>query len=234
MEMMKAIIIDDEPLAHKIIERYAKDLPIVEIIGQFYFAPDAYGLLEKNAVDLIFLDIEMPKIKGLDFLKTLSTRPKIIVTTAYEEYALEGFDLQVSDYLLKPFSFDRFLKALNKVRNEVSKEMQIEEAPSLTSERIFVKVGKRQIQVDTLGIQVLESYGNYVKIWLEKEMLLTPRTLSSFEKELRMDTFHRVHKSYIVNKSYVHYVEGNVIYLENGMQIPVGKNSRQRVKEWFE
>lgn len=233
MKTIKSLIIDDEPLAHKIIERFAKDVPFLEIVGQCYFATDAYEQLEGQDIDLIFLDIEMPKIKGLDFLKTLVDRPKVILTTAYEEYAIEGFELQVSDYLLKPFSFDRFLKAVNKVRREKSNSRLSGSDKIESSDRLFVKVDKRQIQIDTADIQCLESYGNYVKIWLEEKMLLTSRTLSSFEKELNSDVFYRVHKSFMINKVYVNFVEGNVIHLNNTMEIPVGKSHRFQVKEWF-
>lgn len=234
MKTISAIIIDDEPLAHKIIERFVADVGFVEIVGQCFYATDAYEILSTKEVDLIFLDIEMPKLKGLDFLKTLTVKPKVIVTTAYEEYALEGFELQVSDYLLKPYSFDRFLKAVNKVRSE-TKRLNTSEGKSQTpsSRKIFVKVDKRQIQIDTGEIQCLESYGNYVKIWLGSEMLLTPRTLSSFERELALGQFFKVHKSYIVQRKFVDFVEGNQITLHNKMRVPVGKSHRSMLKAWI-
>jgi len=234
MKALRAIIVDDEPLAQKVVQRFASDVPFVDIVGQCYFATDAYELLSQLDVDLIFLDIEMPKLKGLDFLRTLAVKPKIIVTTAYEEYALEGFDLQVSDYLLKPFSFDRFLKAVNKVRGELNDYSKTENTVnSESADKIFVKVDKRQMQIDINEIQCLESYGNYVKIWIEDEMLLTPRTLRSFELELDLGQFFKVHKSFIVQRKFVDFVEGNVIHLSNKMKIPVGKNHRTMVRDWF-
>ncbi len=231
MKTIKSIIIDDEPLAHRIIERFAVDIPFLEIVGQCYFATDAYAILSTQDIDLIFLDIEMPKLKGLDFLKSLKHAPQVILTTAYEEHALEAFDLHVSDYLLKPFSFDRFLQAVNKIQ---SHSVSINTLERHKNEKIFVKVDRRQIQIDKAHIYCLESYGNYVKIWLENEMLLTPRTLSSFETELANSGYERVHKSFLIQRRYVDYVEGHVIYLQNKMEVPVGKSHRSQVKSWFD
>ena len=230
MNNLKAIIIDDEPLAHRIIERYAVDLPFLEIVGQFYFATDSYEILDNQEIDLIFLDIQMPKLKGLDFLRTLRNPPKIIITTAFEEYAVEGFELQVADYLLKPFSFDRFLKAVNVVRDALAKKPLTHKKAT----KLFIKVDKKQVQLASDQIQCLESYGNYVKIWLEDDMLLTPRTLNSFDVELAGLNFHRIHKSFIINRDMIDFVEGNSIRLRNQMVIPIGKHYKQSVRNWFE
>lgn len=229
MSNLKAIIIDDEPLAHRVIEMYTADIPFLDIVGHFYFATDAYELLSTHSVDLIFLDINMPRLKGFEFLRTLPDPPAIIVTTAYEEHALEGFELRVTDYLLKPFAFDRFLKAVNVVKND---NLQNQKPPKFKN--IFVKVDKRQIQLDPDQIQCLESYGNYVKIWIGDEMLLTQNTLSNFETELTDDKFQRIHKSFLVNKNYIAYIEGNTIHLINKMTIPIGKNYRKMVREWYQ
>ncbi len=225
MSNIKAIIIDDEPLAHKVILKYAEDIPFLDIVGQCYLATEAYPLLSTQKIDLIFLDINMPVIQGLDFLKTLQVKSNIILTTAYEEYALEGFELQVADYLLKPFRFDRFLKAVNVVR---SKSIEV----SNPVEHIFIKVDKKQMQIQLSNIQYVESYGNYVKVWIDNEYHLTARTLTSFEVELA-DGFHRIHKSYIVQKSFIDYVEGNMMIMKNGNTVTVGKNYRGMVREMF-
>ena len=124
MNTLKAIIIDDEPLAHNVILKYASDIPYLEIVGQFYLATEAYTILSEQKIDLMLLDINMPVIKGLDFLRTLENKPEVIITSAYEEYALEGFELQVTDYLLKPFRFERFLKAVNLVRSKTQKTVK--------------------------------------------------------------------------------------------------------------
>jgi len=225
MKTLKAIIIDDEPLAHNVILKYASDIPFLEIVGQFYLATEAYNILNEQKIDFMLLDINMPVIKGLDFLRTLENKPEVIITSAYEEYALEGFELQVTDYLLKPFRFERFLKAVNQIRSKVQNN-------SSSNGQIFIKVDKKQIQLNLSDIQYLESYGNYVKVWVEDKYYLTPRTLTSFEEELDSH-FQRIHKSFIVQKSYIKHVEGNMITVRNGNVVTVGKNYRGVVRRLF-
>ncbi len=237
MKKVKAIIIDDEPLAHRIIERFCDDLPFIELVGNCYLATEAYGLLHDQKVDLIFLDINMPKLKGIDFLKTLERKPNVIITSAYEEYALQGFEQQVSDYLLKPFSFDRFLKAINKVQKQIALVEQnstVSDSPAAdTQQKLFIKVDRKHIHIDLDEIYCLESYGNYVKVWLKDDMLLTPRTLKSFESELDQEKFPRIHKSFLIQKSFVKFIEGHQLTLKNQMTVPIGKNHRRGVKDWF-
>lgn len=226
MTSIKAIIVDDEPLAHKVVLKYASDLPFIEIVGQCNLATEAYAMINQKEVDLIFLDINMPKLKGLDFLRTLNKKPHVIITSAYEEYALEGYELQVADYLLKPFRFERFLKAVNIVKEK----MEASIAASSNQEFIFLKVDKKQIQVDISDIQYLESFGNYVKVWLDTKFHLTPRTLTSFENELA-DEFIRIHKSYIIQKSFINFIEGNAVNMQNGNTVTIGKSYKSMVKE---
>lgn len=230
MKVLKAIIIDDEPLAHKVILQYVEDIPFISIVTQCYLATEAYEILDKEEIDLIFLDINMPKLKGLDFLRTLSQAPKVIITSAYEEYALDGYELQVSDYLLKPFRLDRFMKAINQVREDLSSKDVI--LQPIENDQIFVKVDRKHIHLNVGQIQYLESYGNYVKIWVDQKMHLTPRTLSSFESELN-DQFIRIHKSFIIQKRFINYVEGNLIYMKNGNEVSIGKSYKSKVKEWL-
>ncbi len=236
---LRSLIIDDEPLAHKVILEYAKDIPFLEVVGQCHLAVEAIDFLRSDPVDLLFLDIQMPRIKGLDLLRTLSDQPTVIVTSAYEEYALESFELDVCDYLLKPFRFERFLKAVNKaltireggtpkVKTEVLKPDVREQ-----TEQIFIKVDKRHVNLDLSQIHYLESYGNYVKVWLGASFHLTPRTLSSFEEQLPADHFFRMHKSYILNRRYIDYVEGNFVLMKNEMQLPIGKNYRSAFRNFI-
>lgn len=235
---LRCLIIDDEPLAHEVILAYAHDVDFLEIVEQCYLATEALGVLREQQIDLIFLDIHMPKLKGLDFLRTLSQKPLVIVTSAYEAYALESFELDVCDYLLKPFRFDRFLKAANKAL-EMRQLRQKQPAQSLPEEepkgarRIFIKSDKRFIQINVADIFYLESYGNYVKVWLEDAYHLTPRTLASFEAELPAHDFFRIHKSYIINRKYIDYVEGNTVVLTNKTELPVGKNQRSDFKSFI-
>jgi len=237
MNILHALIIDDEPLAHKVILKYAEDIPFLLIVGQVYQATDAYTLLQQHPIDLLFLDIQMPKLKGLNFLRTLDQKPLVIITSAYEEYALEGYELQVCDYLLKPFRFERFLKAVH----QAQKRHQPAVAPSPTAtappdaapDQLFLKVDKRFLQIKFSDIICLESYGNYVKVWTGDNFLLTPRTLTSFEEELPSEQFARIHKSFILQKTRIDYLEGNQIFMTNGMAIPIGKNYRTTVKAWI-
>lgn len=232
---LRALIIDDEPLAHKIILEYASATPYLEIVGQCHLATEALLFLQQYEVDLIFLDIQMPKLKGLDFLRTLAHKPTVIITSAYEEYALESFELAVCDYLLKPFRFDRFLKAVNRaleIKQMQTSAGQVDESATLSDSsprQLFIKSDKRMIQLDISDIHYLESYGNYVKVWLAEEFHLTPRTLSSFEEQMLKD-FHRIHKSFIINKKQIDYIEGNQVMMKNRRLIPIGKNHRQDVK----
>lgn len=233
---LRCLIIDDEPLAHDVILAYINDVPFLTNIGHCYRATEALDFLNNHAVDLIFLDIRMPKLSGLDFLRTLQHQPLVIITSAYEEYALESFDLAVCDYLLKPFRFDRFLKAVNRaqevynLKNQADKTVNILPKEAASTEKIAIKADKKHILLDLDEILYLESLGNYVKVWKDDSFLLTPRTLSSFEEQLP-STFVRIHKSFILNKGYVHYMEGNMIFLKNGQQIPIGKNFKASIKQ---
>lgn len=237
---LNALIIDDEPLAHDIILEYVKSVPFIEIKGQCYIATEAITVLNHHTIDLIFLDINMPKIKGLDFLRTLKRPPIVIITSAYEEYALESFELDVCDYLHKPYRFDRFLKAVNKAlewyqlknQSTTPNKPQTETNPH-SPRHIFIKSDKKHIKIQYEDIYYLESYGNYVKVWLKDIFHLTPATLSSFEDRLPQEQFFRIHKSFIINRSYIDYLEGNLVYLKNKTPLSVGKNYRQMVKKMF-
>jgi len=232
---LRCLIVDDEPLAHGVITEYAKDIPFITITGHCYRATEALDFLTKQQVDLIFLDIRMPKLNGLDFLRTLHHKPLVIITSAYEEYALESFDLAVCDYLLKPFRLDRFLKAVNRALELFqlkSQNLGIADIKTIPKNeaQISLKVDKKHILIKTEEIQFLESLGNYVKVWKDHDFLLTPRTLASFEEQLPSD-FIRIHKSFILNKKYVDYLEGNTIMLKNGQEVPIGKNFKGIIKQ---
>ena len=236
---LRCLIVDDEPLAHDIILRYMEDVPFLENCGQCYRATEVPDFLNRQAIDLIFLDVRMPKLNGLDFLRTLQQRPLVIITSAYEEHALESFDLDVCDYLLKPFRFERFLKAVNRALADYTLRQQASATvpltppitPAAAPETIYIKSDKKQIMLNLDDVYYLESLGNYVKVWDEQRFLLTQRTLSSFESQLPADTFIRIHKSYILNKKFVRYIEGNIISLKNGKQLPLGKNYKHVVKQ---
>lgn len=234
-DRLAALVIDDEPLAHQIIDTYAKDLDFLDITGHCHRATEAYPLLQNGDIDLIFLDINMPDLKGLDFLRTLERRPKVIITSAFEEYAIESFELQVSDYLLKPFRFARFLRAVNKVQKELGKGGADAGAKTGNpqADHLFIKVDRQYRRVELTDILYLESYGNFVKVWTGPSFLLTTRTLSSLVEELPAAEFLKIHKSFVVQKSKVEYLEGNQLMMPNGNALPVGKLQREAVKSWI-
>lgn len=218
---LRSLIIDDEPLAHKVILEYAKEVSYLEIVEQAYLPTEALEILKEKEIDLIFLDIQMPKLNGLEMLRLVDNPPQVIITSAYQDYALESYELKVCDYLLKPFRLDRFLKATEQaLENHKTKQI----AKPSDEQHLFVKSEKRLVQVNKDDIYYLESYGNYVKIWMESDFLLTAKTLSSFEKELEGGSFYKIHKSYLINKSKIGFVEGNMLTMKNKVQLPVSKN----------
>lgn len=220
--MIRYAIIDDEPIAHTIIEEFAKEVSSLKKLGNCYDAFQAIDLLQKEEIDLLFLDINMPKITGYEMLKTLKNPPKVIVTTAYKEFALQGYEFQVSDYLLKPFTFSRFLKAVNTV-------LEFKESNSsqnVTSEDfIIIRVDKKKHLVKLSDIQFIEAQGNYCKVNTQTNNLLTLRGISDFQSALP-EQFLRVHNSFIVNKNMVTAIEGNRIFI-NDETIPVGRTYKK-------
>ncbi len=217
---MKYLIIDDEPIAHEIIQEYASNFPQLRLEKNCYNVFQAIEYLNSKSIDLIFLDINMPKISGIDFLKTLSNPPKVIITTAYKEYALEGYELNVVDYLLKPFSLHRFMKAVNKASN-------IESVPNLVipvqqiQNKILLKDGKKTHQISIESILYVEAYGNYTKVITKEKTIVTLEKLGAYLKKLPADTFIQVHKSFIVQLSKIEIVENNKILIDRN-EIPIG------------
>lgn len=228
--MITYIIVDDETASHDIIKDYSNNVPFLSFQKSCHNAFEAIDFLNKRKVDLIFLDINMPKISGFDFLKTLSNPPKIVVTTAYKEFALEGYELRVDDYLLKPFSFQRFLSAVNKVSESLSKLIttQVSNLDSLESSNIFLKDDKKHHQIKLSDILYLEAYGNYVKVHLEDQTIITHQTLTSFSELLPSNQFVRTHKSFIVAIDKIELIEGNRITIRKH-QIAIGKMYKMNI-----
>ena len=227
--MIKYLIIDDEHIAHDIIKGYCDILPNMELMKHCYDAIEALEYLNKNTVDLIFLDLNMPKLKGFEFLKTLASPPKVIVTTAYSEFALAGYELNVIDYLLKPFSFERFLKAVNKI--EGSKKIIMpssSENNDETSKRIFLRQNNSNIQVVVNTILYIEASGNYTKIITTSETITIREKISDTLERLASDNFIQVHKSFAVAKKHIKSIEGNRVYIGEDT-IPIGKMYKANV-----
>lgn len=225
--MIRYLIIDDEYVAHDIIKGYCDLLPNLELMKNCYDAIEALEYLNKNKVDLIFLDLNMPKLKGFEFLKTLSSPPKIIVTTAYKEFAIEGYELNITDYLLKPFSFERFLKAINKVTNTnlttTTQQLNIEKSSTTTSSKsIFLNHNKKYTQVIIDNILYIEAAGNYTKVITTNETITIREKISDLLKSLSSNNFLQVHKSFAVAIKHIKSVEGNRIFIRDYI-IPIGK-----------
>lgn len=231
--MIKYMIVDDENAAHDIIENYAKNLPNLDLKKSCYNAFEAIEYLNKHQVDLIFLDINMPKLSGFEFLKTLANPPKVIVTTAYSEFALEGYELSVSDYLLKPFSISRFISAINKVSESISQNVSrepIKEVVIPSSSSIFLKDNKKHYKVKLEDILFAEAYGNYVKVYFADQVITTHQTLANFEAVLSENQFIRTHKSYIISIDKIELIEGNRIFIKDH-KIPIGKMYKLNVNK---
>ncbi|MCO7226050.1 LytTR family DNA-binding domain-containing protein [Pleionea sp. CnH1-48] len=227
--MIRTLIIDDEPLAHEVILTYVNELEDLKVVGQFYSATEALDYIKEHTVDLIFLDIEMPVLNGLNFLSLLKEKPQVIITSAYQEYAIDGFDMDVADYLLKPFRFDRFVKAVDRVRGRMNSVAEKQGKGLLKNDFLFIKVDKKQVQLSLQEVSCFEAYGNYVKVWRADKALLTPRTLSSFESELP-GYFVRIHKSFIVNRAHINYIEGDEILLLDGKRVAIGKQFKANLQ----
>lgn len=223
MKKLQCVIADDEPIARQILEGYISEIPNLELVASAKNAFEVMEILQEHHVDILFLDINMPKLSGLGLLKTLQQKPEVIITTAYAEYAVEGFELSVTDYLLKPFSLERFLQAILKVQQKSVIPANTGEAKT----SLFVKSDKKIIKIDVDEIQYIEAYGNYIKIFTEK-MTLTPQTLSDFLDKLPHD-FIRIHKSFVINFNTLKLIDGNQIVLQSGAKLPIGKSYKKAV-----
>lgn len=231
MTPIRCLIVDDEPLAQKIIERYAKDVQSLSVIGKCKNAFEALEALRVQDVDLLFLDINMPKLSGMEFIRGLPSAPMVIITTAYQEYALEGFELDVVDYLKKPFSFERFLKAFQKAqtrhdhRRNASVRVGDQNHESIDESFIMVKVDGTSYRVNLRDISCVEAMGNYVKLYLDDNVIITYMSLKKVQSLLPSDHFPRVHKSYIVSLSKIVAVDSDVVVLGQ-KNVPIGHNYR--------
>lgn len=213
------MIVDDEPIAHQVILKMCGDLPFMALKGQCYNALEALDFLGRETVDLMFLDIQLPKLGGFDFLRTLERPPMVIVISAHAEYALEGYDLNVVDYLLKPFNFERILRAVNKARDQLAGH-RLHSSPE-RHETLFLKDGKKHHQVHFGDICFVEACGNYCMVHLTEGQILTQEKISDLENKLPR-SFMRVHKSFIVASDKIDLIEGQDLRLGD-KRIPIGR-----------
>lgn len=222
------IAVDDEPLALDVIENHLAQIPSFNLLKRCNSAIEANEFLNNNAVDVIFLDIQMPGINGIEFLKALNHKPKVIFTTAYPNYALDGYDLDIVDYLLKPISFDRFLQAINKVQR-ILKQNQSKANPEQekSDNSIFVKADKKLIRIFLKDIYYLEGMKDYVKICTEKDVVAALMTMKHIDEVLPSDQFVRIHKSYIINLEKISSIVGNSVEIKKQL-IPIGKSYKEK------
>ncbi len=226
----RCIIVEDEPIAVEIIEHYLKTMPDITIVAKCNNALEAFSILKNNSVDLMFLDIHMPQISGLEFLKSLRNPPKVILTTAHRKYALEGFDLNVVDYLLKPISLDRFMKAIDKyyhLSNTAS--VNISSVSSSKEEPfIYVKADRKAVKVLLGEIFYIESLKDYVVIHKKEQKIITKQQIGFFEQELPPEMFLRIHRSYIVAINKIEAVTKSSIEI-NKKELPISRSYKNEV-----
>jgi two-component system LytT family response regulator len=227
MSNIKCIVIEDEPLAVKILSDYILQVPFLELQGTFKDAILATDYLRSNAADLIFLDIHLPKLKGMAFLKTLTNPPSVIITTAYHQYAVAGFDLNVTDYLLKPFEFERFLVAVNKVAAE-KKKPEGDELKE-TKDYLFINVQKKKVKILFSDIVYVESQREYIKIVTVKGDYISKMSTHEMEDLLPANLFKRIHRSFIVSIKKINSYTADMVEA-NGIPIPVGRGYRDVIE----
>ncbi len=235
MNELTCLIIDDEELARTLLENYVDRLPYLKLVGKCSNPIEALQLLQGQSVDLIFLDIQMPEMIGTDFIKTLSQKPMVVFTTAYAEYALEGFELNVVDYLLKPFPFERFLQAVNKasdlakLKNKVvSNPTEVLGNPTSEKNYILVKSEHKVHRITYNEIQYIQSMREYVAYYTPSGRILSLGSLKKLEVDLPPTQFLRIHKSYIISREKVSTLEGNMVHIGKE-KVPIGASYREKV-----
>ncbi|HOW41313.1 MAG TPA: LytTR family DNA-binding domain-containing protein [Bacteroidales bacterium] len=231
---LRCLAIDDEPLALKQIEAYIRKTPFLELVKLCNSAIDALEFLSSDSADLLFVDINMPDLNGMDFVRSLREKPAVIFTTAYSEYALDGFKVDAVDYLLKPISYNDFLKAVNKARVFAESSRQKPVLDVSGPDHLFVKADYKIVRIELSSIKYIESMHEYVRIHLSNDKpVMTLLTLKAIEEQLPSERFMRVHRSYIVNKEKIRVVERNRIIFENNVAIPVSDQYRDAFQEFI-
>jgi len=229
MSKTRCIIVEDEPLAVKMLADYISQVPFLELQATFKDAILAMDWLRQNSTDLMFLDIHLPKLKGMTFLKTITDPPKVIITTAYHQYAVEGFELNVTDYLLKPFEFERFLIAVNKVRTAAKEDVQTHENKE-QKDSIFLNVQKKKVKVPFDEIIYIESQREYIRIVTTKKEFISKMSTHEIESLLPPHLFKRIHRSFIISVNKIESYTNEAVEV-NGISIPVGRAYRDVIEK---
>jgi len=233
---IRCIAIDDEPLAVKKMAGYIQKVPFLELVAECRSASEAMRIMDSADIQLLFVDINMPEISGMEFVKSLTSKPYIVFTTAYSEYAVEGFQVEAVDYLLKPISFTNFLKAANKVKTliELTAGNQ-QESIKTTANHLFVKSDYKLIRIELADIKYIESQHEYIKIHLvNSNPVMTQVSLKGIEEQLPSDRFMRVHRSYIVNLAKITVIERNRIIFDGKVYIPVSGQYKEKFQEYID
>lgn len=231
MKKLRCMIVDDEPVARKILREFVEQVPFLEQAGEFENAIRADAWLQENTADLLFLDIEMPKLSGLEYLKRSAVKPLVILTTAFADYALEGYELDIIDYLLKPVAFSRFLKAVQKAKDYLDRT----QAPSSAAAPswLFVRSDKRIEKIELADILYIESTGNYVNIFTRDKKIMAYLTLKGLESQLPPREFIKIHQSYLVSFSRITAIEGSQVQIGNKL-LPVSRSYRDTLMQLVE
>lgn len=232
---MNCIIIEDQPPAQRILKKYIEDSGFLELKAVFSDAIQAMEFLKTENIELIFLDIHLPKLSGIDFLKTVAFSPAVILTTAFPDYALESYEFNVVDYLLKPFSFQRFMKAVAKVSSKKNYEQQafFPANPVNSRKELFIKSGYELIKITTDDIIYIKSDADYTELFTSGKKYLSAEPLRYWIENLDQDQFVRVHKSFIINTSKSEKIVGNQVYLQGNIIIPIGRTYKESFIQRF-
>ena len=229
---ISCLLVDDEPIAINILKSYIKNIEELQIAGECNNPLEAYNFLQKEKVDLLLLDIKMPQLSGLDFLKTLHTKPLVILITAYSEHAIDGYEFDVVDYIVKPVSYQRFLKAISKVFNrlELKSSNALFTPQKSDSSFIYLRHDKKMVKVMLNDILYFEGLGNYVKVVTEQREIISYQTLTLLEKQLANDGFVRIHKSYIISLNKVNSFTSESVEIKKN-EIPIGSSYKQVISK---
>jgi DNA-binding LytR/AlgR family response regulator len=225
---LRCIIVDDEPIARKVLQEFVEDIDYLELAGQAENPLQAMALLANDDIDILFMDIEMPKINGMDFLKSSKTNASIILTTAYAQHAVEAYSLDVLDYLVKPVAFERFLKACNKAKEAIQLKRPAPLAAAITDDHFFIKCNNQIEKVLYDDLVYAEAMLNYVMLYTTTKKMMVYVTIKSLEEQLPPDTFIKVHKSFIVNLKKVQSIEGNILDI-GSQKITISQSLREKV-----
>jgi two-component system, LytTR family, response regulator len=248
--IISCAIIDDEPLAQELIERYITRIPALRLIGKWDNAITALAHLEKLKPELVFLDVNMPEMTGIELIRTFNYyKPQIILTTAYQEYAVQGFEYDVTDFILKPVTFERFVKSVNKVREksytssklhslktdtqaaaDLADDNAQKDTMGIQNRQLLIKDNKKFVNITLSEIYMIEGMRDYLKIYVKGKVIITHMTMAKMEETLPGTEFLRVHRSFIVRKSEVKSIIGNIVEMINGQQVPIGTNYKDIIR----